>query len=304
MKKVVIIVGVLLALWWLEWKIQNISPKKPVIAVLQIASHAALDASREAFVREVQTKLDNAYTIVVKNADGSIANAQAIAQSLVSRDDVIAYYAIGTPALQALVQKEQKRPIFYAAVTYPEKLGLVADNVAGASDYFDLHDLVEYAHTLMPVANRVGILYNPGTEIAQYELSVLEAACKKHGLSPVRIAGVTEGDIITALKSNLRKIDLCVAPTDNMIASVLSSLTAYCAQENIPVVAAWQTALQDGATAACGMDYAQLGRAVGSAAVDVLAGKKTPADFGVIRMHAQGIVNEMMVKKMIQKDLS
>lgn len=297
MKKVVLIVGVLLAMYWLEWKIQHRTAHKPVIAVLQIANHAALDAARDAFIAVIKEKTGNAYQIVVKNADGSAANAQVIAQSLVSRDDVVAFYALGTPALQALASKEHARPIFYAAVTYPEKLKLTARNIAGASDYFDLDNLIEYVHELMPAAQRVGILYNPGTEVAQHELKTLEDGCKKRGLVPVSIAGVTEGDLIASLKSSLRKVDVCVAPTDNMVASVLSMLCATCKQQVIPVVAAWQTALKDGATAACGMDYASLGERVGALAIDVLKGKSQPGDIGVVYARAQVVVNEQLLKE-------
>ena len=287
---VTLCLGICSGIWWSVAR--RSASSKPVIAILQIASHAALDASRDAFIDVIREQSGDTYSFVVKNADGSVTNAQTIAQSLVSRSDVVAMYALGTPSLQALVQKESVRPILFSAVTYPGKLGLVKNNVAGASDYFDLKELVSYAHKLAPKALRVGILYNPGTEIAQHELSVLEDACKKHGMQPVRIAGVTEADILGALKSNIRKVDLCVVPTDNMIASVLSSVSAMCNHEKIPLIAAWQTALDDGVLAAFGMDYAELGKKVGYAAMNVLRGVTPIEKIGVMHVYPSGVVNK------------
>lgn len=293
-KNVIIVVVALLVgcCWW--WVGKKTGENKHAIAVLKIASHAALDASESAFINAIKEKTGNKYLFVIKNADGSVANAQAIAHGLVARQDVVAFYALGTPSLQSLVHKESERPVLFSAVTYPEKLGLIKGNVVGASDYFDLQELVLFSHKLLPQALRVGILYNPGTEIAQHELAVLEASCTQLGLQPVKIAGITEADILGSLKSNLRKIDMCIAPTDNMIASVLPSIAALCNHEHIPLIAAWQTALEDGALAALGMDYSELGTNVGSVALDILDGKISSQDVGILRARPTGVLNKKL----------
>ena len=260
-----------------------VGPLKPVVAILQIASHPALDAARCGFVDAFTAGIGGGYTFLVKNADGSVANAQAIAQSLASRSDVVAFFALGTPAAQALVQKESVKPIFFTAVTYPEKSGIAQSNVAGISDYFDLKDLVEFAHNVVPKALRMGILYNPGSDVASQEIQEIEHACKHHGLVPVRIAGVTEADILGALKSSIRKIDICVAPTDNTIASVMSALAEMCKDSHVPLIVADKTLVKSGPLAGLGMDYADLGVRVGMIAADVLQGKLLVHERGIMR---------------------
>ena len=266
---------------------------KPVVAILQIASHPALDAARDGFKEAFVAGLGDRYSFVVKNADGSVANAQTIAQGLTSRSDVVAFFALGTPAAQALVQKESVKPIFFTAVTYPEKSGLSQKNVAGISDYFELSNLVTFVHDLVPQAVRVGILYNPGSEVASQEMQELERACLDKKLTPVRVAGVTESDILGALKSSLRKIDVCVAPTDNTIASVMSALADMCKQANIPLVVADKTLVSSGPVAGLGMDYYQLGWTVGLMAVRVFLGECSAEELGIIRSEPEFAVNKI-----------
>lgn len=266
-------------------------PKKPTIAVLQIASHPALDAARDGFVEAFKAGLGNEYAFVFKNADGSVANAQTIAQSLTARGDVKGFFALGTPAAQALVQKEAERPIFFTAVTYPEKSGLVQSNVAGISDFFDLETLVAFAHGMVPEGKNMGILYNPGSEVTQAEMQEIEQACADKKLTPVRIAGVTESDILGALKGNLRKIDLCVAPTDNTISSVMPALAQMCKTANIPLIVADKTLVAAGPIAGVGMDYYQLGFNVGLAAVRVFLGECTAAEIGILNAEPEIAVN-------------
>jgi ABC-type uncharacterized transport system substrate-binding protein len=120
---------VLLGGFWLLKR--HAGPKKPVVAILQIASHPAFDAARCGFMDAFTAGMGSGYSFLVKSADGSMANAQIIAQSVTSRSDVVAFVALGTPAVQALVQKETERPIFFTAVTYPEEATFVQNNVAG-----------------------------------------------------------------------------------------------------------------------------------------------------------------------------
>ena len=300
MKKVGIsflVVLLLLGLFWFV-KNRNSGPQKPVIAVLKIASHPAIDAACDGFCEAFTAGTGDQYAFVVKNADGSVANAQTIAQSLTSRPDVVGFVAFGTPAAQALVQKESVRPIFVTAVTYPEKSGIVQNNVAGISDYFDLKDLVVFAHKLVPGASQIGILYNPGSEVACEEMQEIEDACRVKGLTPVRIAGVTEADILGALKSNLRKIDLCVAPTDNTIASVMSALAAQCTDAHVPMIVADKTLVSAGPAAGLGMDYYQLGFDLGLAATRVFLGECIAAEIGIVRAEPAIALNQPVIKEL------
>ncbi len=52
-----------------------------VIGILQTASHPALDAARDSFIAELKNKIGDSVTFVLQNAQGSIANAHAIAEA-------------------------------------------------------------------------------------------------------------------------------------------------------------------------------------------------------------------------------
>ena len=270
---------------------QRNAPKKPTIAIVQIASHPALDAARDGFMESVRSGLGDEYAFIIKNADGSVANAQTIAQGLTARPEVVAFFALGTPAAQAVVQKETKRPVFFTAVTYPEKSGLVQKNVAGISDFFDLELLVDFAHNMVPAAKNIGVLYNPGSEVTQAEMQEIERACAAKKLTPVRIAGVTESDILGALKSSVRKIDLCVAPTDNTISSVMPALADICKNAHIPLIVADKTLVAARPLAGIGMDYYQLGFNVGLGAVRVLLEGCEPQEIGIQTADPEVAVN-------------
>jgi putative ABC transport system substrate-binding protein len=257
-------------------------PRKPVIAIVQIASHPALDAARDGFMEAVRAGLGDEFAFVVKNADGSVVNAQAIAQSVTARSEVKAFFALGTPAAQALVQKEQERPIFFTAVTYPEKSGLKQKNVAGISDFFALDQLVDFSTEVVPQARTVGILFNPGSEVTRAEMHEIVSACDVQKQLTIPIAGVTEAEIIGALKSNIRKIDVCLAPTDNTISSVMPALAEICRQARVPLIVADKTLVVSGPLAGIGMDYYALGWQAGLAAVRVLLDEVSPEQIGIL----------------------
>jgi len=279
---------------------QRNAVKKPTIAILQIASHMALDAARDGFMESVHAGLGDEYAFIIKNADGSVANAQTIAQGLVARSEVKGFFALGTPAAQALVQQETQRPIFFTAVTYPEKSGLAQKNVAGISDFFDLEKLVEFAHALVPEAKNIGVLYNPGSEVTQAEMHEIERACAAKNLTPVLIAGVTESDILGALKSSVRKIEVCVAPTDNTISSVMPAIAEICKKAHVPLIVADKTLVASGPLAGIGMDYYQLGFDAGLAAVKVFLEGCPVSEIGILNAEPEIAMNEAVFEELVQ----
>ena len=76
---------------------------------MQTASHPALDAAREGFMHTMQNKLHSDISFIVQNAEGSIAHAHAIAQRFQSNKKIDGFFAIATPAAQALAAVEKNR---------------------------------------------------------------------------------------------------------------------------------------------------------------------------------------------------
>ena len=112
MKKILLIITITLALVTSfiiikRTKKQN-SPTMLTIGILQTASHPALDASRDGFIEELKNKMGNNIEFITQNAQGSIAQAHAIAQQFHANKHINGFFAIATPAAQAMSVLKKK----------------------------------------------------------------------------------------------------------------------------------------------------------------------------------------------------
>src|SRR5262245_6282467 len=136
-KIVVAIIGVCLLLGLLAFKkSRSKSEEKIIIGILQTASHPALDRARIGFKEQILKNIPSAQ-FIEQNGEGIASAAQSIAAAFHANDAVVAIFAIGTPAAQAIARVEKQKPIIFAAVTDPKAAGLLNHNVSGTSDRID-----------------------------------------------------------------------------------------------------------------------------------------------------------------------
>jgi putative tryptophan/tyrosine transport system substrate-binding protein len=261
------------------------------IGILQTASHPALDASRDGFIEELTSKLGNSVAFVIHNAQGSIAQAHAIAQQFHSNKRYNGFFAIATPAAQAMSALEKERPIFIAAVTDPHALGLIhpTTNVCGVKDMIDVKAEVEMLVQLIPNARQVGLIYTSGETNSITLVKQMRQELEARGLTAVDFAISNESDMQAAVELACRKVDVILTPTDNTVASTISLITAITLKNKKPLIVSDNMLVTFGALASRGVDYKASGKRAAQIAYEVIVNGKKPYELPIEQAKSEQI---------------
>jgi putative ABC transport system substrate-binding protein len=284
---------------------KNVEGKKEgelyTIGILQTASHPALDASQQGFIDEIKSQMGDKINFVIQNGQGSISTIHAMAQQFHAKADIDGVFAIATPAVQAMASVEQEKPISIAAVsvTPAAQEFLLKKNIFGMSDAIDVKAEVEALKTLLPDVTTVGILFCTAetNSVSTVELMVKEL--EKIGLTPVIIGVTSEADIEPALLSALRKIDVLLAPTDNMVANAITLIADIVQKAEKPSVVSDNMLVQYGALMARGVDYYESGKKAGAMMLEVLAHGKKPQELGIVKADTKEIFVNKQVSELL-----
>ena len=199
---------------------------KYTIGILQTASHPALDAVRDGFMEELKNTLGVDVAFIIQNAQGSVSQAHTIAQQFHANKQIQAVFAIATPAAQAMSAVEKTKPIFIAAVTDPNALGLIypMTNVCGVTDAINVPAEIDMLVQLVPSAKTVGLLYTSGETNSLVMAKQMRQELEKRGLMVIDFAVTSESDLPAITELACRKVDVLLSPTYNMVASAIALL--------------------------------------------------------------------------------
>lgn len=247
----------------------------PAIGIAQTASHPALDRVYQGFIDRFKERAENRFSFVYQNAQGSVMQAQSVAQSLHADSAVKAILTIATPTTQAVIHKEKEKPIVFTAVTDARLLGIPGSGqeahkhqdrsqiILGIEDRVQTAKMLELVqHLLAQIIKKkekqtgtVTLLYNPSEINSLTMAQEFESALKQAGVIVKHCGIYQEQDIVPAVTSACRSCDLLLAPTDNMVAVAASRIAEIATKATVPFVVSDLLLLDVGATAACGIDY-------------------------------------------------
>lgn len=273
------------------------------IGVIQLTEHAALDAANEGFIAALDDSgID--YTVDQQNAQGDQSACQTIASKLVNDgDDLI--LAIGTPAAQAVAGSTTEIPVVGTAVTDFAAAGLIeandapGGNVTGTSDLNPVSDQIALLQKLVPEAKKVGILYCSAEDNSGIQADLAEKACKDAGLSTERFTVSSSNEIQQVVESMAGKVDAVYAPTDNVIAAGIATVSMVANENNLPVICGEENMVNGGGLATYSLNYRDLGYRAGEMAVKILKGEAKPADMPIEYLSGDDlklVVNEETAK--------
>ena len=211
------------------------------IGVIQLMQHAALDASYEGFkdvLVEAGIKEDNIEYLVA----GDVSNCSTVADKLVNGNNNL-IYAIATPALQSVAAASSQIPIVGCAVTDYESTNLIQSNdnpgtnVTGASDLTPINEQFDLIKQLLPDAKNVAIMYCGSEDNSIIQGKIAEEAAKKLNLN-YKVYTVSESSEIQSVTEKIAsdKMDVIYIPTDNLLATYMSSVESVASQYKIPVI--------------------------------------------------------------------
>ena len=255
------------------------------IGVNQFVTHAALDASYQGFVDALA---DAGYIdgenikIDLQNAQADQPTANTIATKLVNdNNDLI--LAIATPSGQAVANATKDIPILVTAVTDPAGSGLVATNeapgrnVSGTSDLTPIKNQIDLLTKLVPTAKNIAILYCSSESNSKIQAEIAIEAAAEYGLTAIEATVSNSNEIQQVVQSLVGKVDAIYAPTDNVIAAGMPTVSQVANDNGIPVICGEKGMVDAGGLATYGIDYYKLGRLTGEQAIKIIKGEAETA---------------------------
>jgi putative ABC transport system substrate-binding protein len=310
----ILLVAILVLACWATGPVQ--AKKVYRIGVTTIVSHPALEADQKGFAAAIAetgltVKYDN------QNAQGEMANAQTIAQKFVD-DRVDLVHSIATPTSQAAVKVIKTIPIVYSSVTDPVDAGLVKSmgpdggNVTGVSDAWPIQRQINLYHQMLPAAKKWGTIYNAGDANSVVNIGKTRGAMNTLGLELLEVTVSNSSEVYTAAQSLVGRVDAIYITSDNTVVSALGSVTKVANRNMIPFFAGDTASVKQGASAALGFNYFQVGYAAGKKAVRILKGEdpgNIPSGFAenlslhlsVVNAKRQGLVIDQKYLDMAEK---
>lgn len=257
----------------------------PIVGILQLTSHPALDKiyegimdalKEEGFVDKKNIKID------FQNAQGDQSNLKTMSERFANEQAAV-MVGIATPSAQALANASKEIPIVLGAVTDPKGAGLVTDNqhpggnITGVSDLTPIKAQFNLIKTLLPGAKKIGIIYSSSEDNSVVQGKQAEEEAKKSGLEPITATVSSTNDVNQVATSLAGKVDAIYVPADNTVASAMNTLISVTDAKGIPVFPAVDTMVAEGGLATVGLNQYELGKMTGKMTADLLKGKKKAA---------------------------
>lgn len=270
-----------------ETKTNEGATKKIKVGITQIVEHPALNKAKQGFKDALkEAGIDVEYD--EKNANGEVATANLIANTLVSsKPDLI--YAIATTTTQAVAQATNDIPVVFSAITDPESAGILKENVTGVSDRVNIKQQLELMKKLNPNAKKVGVIFNSSEQNSMVQVNDLKTAASELGMEVVATGVTQANEIPQASETLIGEVDMIYTPTDNLVASLINLITEKAIAAKKIVFGAEAAHVKGGALITQGVDYYELGKRAGQMAIEILKGKK-PSEIKIETVELNNIV--------------
>ncbi len=261
------------------------------IGIIQTASHPALDQARDGFMTEIRRLSNHKVDFVIQNAEGSLSQAHIIAESFHTHKKIKAIFAIGTPAVLAAAKAEKQKPLFIAAVSDPESLGIIhpGTNICGTTDQVNTDAQAELILKLVPTVQTVSILYNPGENNSQIMVTKMQQSLEKRGLKNATFGVHAENEIAQTVAAAARKGEVILIPNDNLLAGAMTLVAKEALKKKCPLFVSDIALVEKGALAAQGAEYSDLGKNTAEMAHKVLSGE-SPEKVGIVHPSSSKLI--------------
>lgn len=275
-KMALVLVAVLLAVFTLggcaktqDPTVAPVDGKKTFkVGIVQPVEHLSLNEIRDYIISELEAlDTDNQIEIIYKNAQGDPTNINAIAKQFVG-DKVDLIIPIATGPAQVVAAETKDIPIVFAAISYPVEAGLVDSmdaskgNVTGLSNAVAEEEIFKLADELTPGIKTYGFIYNMGEVNSVSGIEKAKEYCDANGISYIESTITNASELLQAAQSLVGRVDAIYVPTDNTVASMMSTLANEANKANIPVYVSADSMVKDGGLATVGIDYKDLSRQV------------------------------------------
>ena len=252
------------------------------VSISTIVEVPALNETREGVIKALAERgyvVGKNLIINYQNANGNMPTQQQIAKKFVG-DGADVIVGITTPTSQAMLTATKDIPIIFATVTDPIKAKLISaygksgTNVAGVGDEAPLPQQMALIKELVPGIKSLGYVYNPGLDNSLSTLEALKKLAAPMGITIVESPAPTTNEVLLAAKKLVGKVQGIYVPNDTTVVPGLESIVKVGQETKTPIFAGETGAVDRGAVASVGLNYADVGLLAGHMVADVLSGKK------------------------------
>jgi putative tryptophan/tyrosine transport system substrate-binding protein len=257
--------------------------KPVVIAITQIIDHPALNKERKGILdalKKAGYEDGKTLKVIYEDAQGSITTAAQIATkfSALKPDMVV---ALSTPSAQSLMLPLYKAsiPLVFGAITDPLGSRIVTnmknrkEAVTGVSDAINMAPGLDLIKKLVPNVKTIGTVYNPGETNSTTAIAELTNAAKAAGLELITSPAGKTSEVKPATQRLGGQVQAILIINDNTAVAAMPTIVAAGEAMKIPIFAADEGSMEQGAAAGMVYDRSDLGRKEGEMAVDILNGK-------------------------------
>jgi putative ABC transport system substrate-binding protein len=256
------------------------------IGISQFASSQASDRDQKGFEKALaeagfKEKVDVIYDR--QNAQGDLANAQAIAQKFLNEKlDLI--HTIASPTSQAVVKIIKDIPVVFSSVTNPVDAGLVpktsvpgtksGTNVTGISHRWPVQLQVELYTQFVPKAKKWGTIYNARDANSLVLIKEMREAAKKLNIELIEAVISNSAETMEAAQFIAGKVQAIHITYDTTAVPAIDAIVKVCNEKKIPLFASDEESVSRGAIAAYGVNFFLIGYSAGKRAARILKGEK------------------------------
>ncbi len=277
------------------YKYNNTNKAEYTIAIIQGASHVAVDQAHENFKKQLTELFGNKkISFQSYNAQGSASTAYSLAQQLSADKNINLFFTIDTATTLAVSSCIKDRPIVFMAVENPNELGLLNKNtlLAGITDSISENIALELISNISPNTKTIGLLYKNESS-KQIIFDKIKLLLKNNNYNYIDMAVLDESELLSSLSNNINKIDVLFSSTDNLVASSMSLITQITNKYKKPFFVCLKNGAEKGALLSVGMKYEDNGYNCAEMAFMILNNKIKPSDIPL----QYGIYDEWFINK-------
>ena len=159
------------------------------------------------------------------------------------------------------IRDRTKTPVVYAAISYPETADLTGiDYVTGTSDALDTQLILDMMLAQDPNVESVGLLYSLSEPNSEVPIAEAKAYLDEKGIAYTEQTANTNDEVVAAASALIAAgVDAIFTPTDNIIMAAELAIYEDLAAAGIPHYTGADSFVRNGAFAACGVNYTNLG---------------------------------------------
>ncbi|TAF67759.1 MAG: ABC transporter substrate-binding protein [Cytophagales bacterium] len=247
----------------------------------------------DALAKQGFSEKDSTLNVIYRNAQGDITTLTQAADYFASQTDLSLIATNPTLATITMVQKTKQIPVFMMVCGSPSLMGLVDASQKAPNNLKGVYETLEYIatsiellKTMMPKAQKVGVIYNQAEPQSQNALQAIKEKAKEIGLELVVLPVNNSSETQTVVQTLLSKdIDAFFALPDNVVFASFEVIYKNCDAQNVPIFTSEEGLVVRGAVAGYGADMYQWGYQAGEQAALYLKDKNTKIEPVKVKLH-------------------